>query len=455
MPRAPGLALPRRALLASAAAALAAAALPRRARAMGRTPLGGRLTLHVPWPTDALDPHDLADPAAALFASAIADPLFALDPQGNPYPALAAAMPSLEDGATLVRLREGLRTARGEPLGGRDLVASLERARARGAAAILAGLPAPRPHPRDGLAALFRDVAPADLAVLLASPLLALLPRSFSSSSPDGTGAFRAEPSADRLLLAQNPAAARGASFLDAVEVRRAPDLRASLSAFEAGRDDIGWLGAGLYQDRKGAVRFDLGRLGLVVLATSPAAGAFGAPGAAQELADALPAERLAHLGLSGLSGGSGNAAWLGPPTELLVDGASPHLVEIADAVAVILTRPQHEVTARSAARGDLARLRAQGKALLALELVRPLAPDPLGALLALATADDPARARELARRPPKLASSAPARTLTRTLRVGVVGEARLAGAVAPDVVLARAPGEGWDLGASYRRPKR
>jgi peptide/nickel transport system substrate-binding protein len=41
-------------------------------------------------------------------------------------------------------------------------------------------------------------------------------------------------------------------------------------------------------------------------------------------------------------------------------------------------------------------------------------------------------------------------------LHVGVLGELRVAGAAVPDIVLARAlSGDGWDLGASFRRAVR
>ncbi|MCC6556096.1 MAG: hypothetical protein IT372_24305 [Polyangiaceae bacterium] len=453
------LVLSRRALLAGAGALLGAAALPASARAMGRTPLGGRFSMHVPWSTASIDPHDLRDPAAALFGAAIADSLYGLDAAGNPYPTLAAALPAREGSAAVVRLREGLRTARLAALDARDVVSSVERARARGAAAVLADVQRPKPHPRDPLAAVFPGADPARLARALASPVVALLPRGFQPTAPDGTGAFRADASARRVNLTRNVSAARGASFLDAIEVRRSESLMTSLRAFEAEQDDVGWLGAGLHGSRKGAVRFDLGLAAWIVLTTGPDAGAFGQPGVAQRLVDALPPERLAHLALGALPAARGDAAWGGPPAELLVDDSAAHLVEVAEAIAPILSRPGHEVTAAPVARGELARRRGRGKATLAIELVRPIGPGPLNALLALATADDRARAVDLARHPPKLAPGAPPRSLTSGLRVGVLAEVRIAGAAMPDLVLARAApagGDGgWDLGATYRRPPR
>ena len=184
-------------------------------------------------------------------------------------------------------------------------------------------------------------------------------------------------------------------------------------------------------------------------------AGAFGQPGVAQRLADALPPERLAHLGLGALPKSSGDPGWGGPPTDLVVDESSPHLIEVAQAVAPILSRPGHEVGVALVPRAELARRRARG-APLAIDLVRPIGPAPVHALLALATADDPVRARDLARHPPRLVGEVRPRALTASLRVGVIGEVRVAGGVVPDATLARAAvGEGWDLGASFRRPRR
>jgi peptide/nickel transport system substrate-binding protein len=424
------------------------------ARAMGRTPLGGRITMHVPWPTVGIDPHDLRDPTAALFAAAIADPVYAIDPaNGLPYPTLAM-LPTREGADTVVRLREGLRTARSVPLDARDLIASVERARSRGAGAILAAVPRPVVHKSDSLAAVFGLIDPPHLARALASPLVALLPRKFDSGAPDGTGAFHADISPSGMILTRNLNAARGPAFLDAIEIAPAEDLKTSLRSFEAERDDVGWLGMGLHDGRKGAVRFDLGRAAWVVLLTGPDAGSFGLPGVAQKLVDAIPPERLVPLGIGPIPPASGEPAWGGPPAELLVDDASPHLVEIARTVAPILSRPGHEVTATPVARAEIARRRARGKATLAIEVVRALGSSSRETLLSLATAEDPIRGRDLARATPKLPASVSARALTGTLRVGVLGEVRITGGVVPDVVFARNPsGEGWDLGATFRKP--
>jgi peptide/nickel transport system substrate-binding protein len=121
-----------------------------------------------------------------------------------------------------------------------------------------------------------------------------------------------------------------------------------------------------------------------------------------------------------------------------------------------VLSNPGHEITVTPLPRAEIARRRAHGKATLAVELVRPVAPGPHHAMIALATAEDPARGRDVARVPHR-GPAVPARSLTGLLRAGVLGDVRIAGGVIPELVLARsASGEGWDLGASYRRgPKK
>lgn len=446
--------IPRRRFLAEMASIFGVSAMAPPASALGRTPFGGRIAMHVPWPTVGIDPHDLRDPTAALFASAIADAIFAADPGVPVYPTLAAAMPTREGADTVVRLREGLKTAHFVPLDARDLIASVERARSRGAAAVLAQVPRPVAHKTDPLAAVFGAIEPPHLARALASPLCALLPRRFDPGTPDGTGAFRADISATGLSLTRNLLAARGPSFLDEIVIAPASDLKTSLRSFEAETDDIGWLGFGLHDIRKGAVRMELGRAAWIVLTTGPEAGDAGLPGAAQRLIDALPPERLTHLGIGALPAATGDPGWGGPPADLLVDDASPHLIEVARAVAPILSRPGHEVTALPIARAEIARRRARGKATLAIEIVRAVGPTALHTLLSLATADDVARGRELARTPPKGIVATSARQLTSGLRLGVLGELRITGGAIPEIAFARsASGEGWDLGASFRHP--
>jgi peptide/nickel transport system substrate-binding protein len=121
--------------------------------------------------------------------------------------------------------------------------------------------------------------------------------------------------------------------------------------------------------------------------------------------------------------------------------------------VSSLLSRPGHEVTVKALPGPELGRRRAAGSYGLALGIVRPFAPQGIATLVALAAASDPSSALELMRSPPRLSTFSP-RALTRTLKLGVLGELRVMGAHAPDVRLAKSTtGEGWDLGATYRTP--
>jgi len=443
----------RRALLGGGVgAALALGAGP--ARALGRVPIGGTVRLRVAWSTRSLDPHDLFDPLAALFGTAIADPVYLLDVHGNPYPTLADGMPRVEDGQTVVRLRPGLRSARGKALSGRDLAWSVSRARGRGAAGLLAPLPRwVRSDKSDPLVARFGTIDPVKLAVLLASPLVSLLPVGFSPTSPDGTGAFRGRCTSASLELTRNRNAARGPAFLERVTIRSAPDLAASLRAFESGQDDLGWLGLGLHRNRARARKFDYGRVGWVVLATGRQAGRYALPGVAQQLANAVPVERL-HLGLSPRRGLGAGTPWRGDPAALLYDASSGHLETIAEAVAVRLSEPGHEVTPTPVSRSRLRRARATNDFALALDVVRHPAAGPTGALIALSTADRKALGKDVALHPPRGNYGRPGHQLTTTLRLGVLGGLAVRGGVIRQVALAAARrGGGIDFGGSYRSP--
>src|SRR5262249_53079859 len=102
-------------------------------RALGRKPYGGVVRMKLPWPLDAIDPHAVGDVAAQLFGAAIADPLYAVDPNGRPYPALAAALPEPIKGGFRVAIRPNLLSALGRPMDARDVIWSLLRAEQRGA----------------------------------------------------------------------------------------------------------------------------------------------------------------------------------------------------------------------------------------------------------------------------------------------------------------------------------
>lgn len=432
----PGLRLGRRAFLASAALALPATGL-------GRTRYGGSLRLKLPWSVQSgLDPHELDGALAALLGGAVFDSLYARDVNGRAYPTLATGLPERTSRGTRIALRPSLRTAAGHPLDARDVVWSLNRARQNAASGLLEPFGEPRPEPSDALAVRFADVDPSELADALSSPVTAILPRHFQPLRPDATGAFVALPYADRLLLKRNLLAARGAAFLDAIEVREAADLADALRSFEANDADVGWLGAGYHRPRPGALRFDAGLFGWVILRTGKLAGAWAAPGVAQRVLDSIVASRLSHLGLRGLDQAGGVAAWGGPPADLLVAGDAPQLQEIGKALAALLTQPGHEVRVVQSTRAELVQRRSDGKYALLLDFVRSLGPTPNDTLLALLTAADP----NLARHPPR-GGRVTAREIARTLPFGVVGELHISGAYMPGI---RGIAE-WNLAGASR----
>lgn len=390
--------------------------------ALGRLPYGGVLRMAVPWPVDGLDPHSIFDPAALFFAGALFDPLYAADAQGRTYSALAESVPRFSKGRWTIRLREGLTTARGHDLDARDVAWSLERARARGARGLLA--PFSRFYPaKDDPLAVVVDRADRTLALALASPLTAIVPRTISPGAPDGTGAFVAEPGRRGLLLRRNPRAARGASLLDAIELSHAPDLAAALRAFEAETVDVGWLGAGLHRRRPDAVDFTGPTLGWVALRTGRDAGSWNAPGTAQQLIDGVDPARLGHLGLTDLLTRGKGPRWAGPPAELLVDREAPQLFEIAQVLAAEISGPSPVVAVRSNAAELRARFR-DGRFALMLQVVRDIEPYGERRWLGLLQAASP----RLAEHPPAFTGSTP-RSITRTLSLGAVGRIRPTGA--------------------------
>lgn len=440
----------RRGFLGRALAATLGLALAPPASARGRLVAGGRASLRVPWPVAAVDPHELDDATAALFGDALFDGLYAFgaSKDDKPIAALAESDPEVSGADTKVRLRAGLVTAAGRPLVARDVVASIARAKGRGGRALLADVPGPKAN--GDLELVFATKDAARLARALASPIAAIVPSSFAPASPDGTGPFRAERRGAALALVRNPRAARGPALLDELVVSPAADLAASLRAFEAGTDDVGWLGQGLHGARAGSKAFDAGAVGWAILRTGKDAASWDAPGVAQRLCDGLDPGKLAYLVLGAAWTQDKDEGWGGPACEIIVRSDSPWLVEVARAVAAMLGRPGHEVKVATLAPSDFLSRRASRTYALAVDVTRPLAPGTLGALAGLASADDMTVAAELVRKPPRV-GEVPARTLTRSMRVGLIGEVRAQGGRVAELALPQLPSFGWDLGLATR----
>src|SRR5688572_14028535 len=80
--------------------ALGSLLVPSVASARGRTPIGGKFSMRVPFPLQSIDPHRLEDATCAIFDSALFDTLYAHESSGQIVPSLAEAEPE-PDGASL------------------------------------------------------------------------------------------------------------------------------------------------------------------------------------------------------------------------------------------------------------------------------------------------------------------------------------------------------------------
>jgi peptide/nickel transport system substrate-binding protein len=428
----------RRGLLEASAAgslgALLGAAAPRSASATGRTPTGGALGFRVPWTIASLDPHDVLDPIAALFATAAFDTIFTPTTR---QPALAEDLPKKEGARVALTLRGGLATAAGKPLGVLEVRASLKRAASRGAAHLVEPLGPIELDAKEPRKLFFPKTSVQTVIDALSQPLCAIVPAGFDPRAPDGSGPFAAALSDGGLTLTRNLRAASGPAFLERVRVSSASDLRESLREFEVARDDLGWLGQGLASPRAGSERFDLGAVGAFVLAASGDT-PLAKPGALQRLVDRIPKAALFHLGLGALPDGGGDASNPGPPLTLFVE-RSAHLTEIAEALASALSAPDHEVTVKTTSRADLVARRKRSETMLALFAGR----------LSTNTADLLATLHDPEPRGRKATTTAP-RDAAASLSTALLGELRVFGGKLPNLTLAAAPGaRGWDWAAS------
>lgn len=424
---------------------LAAVSATVSARALGRTPTAGTLRLRLPLYFGGIDPHSADDPLSALFAPSIADPLFALDANGKPYPALASALPERTATGSRITLRPELLSARGKLLSAADVVFSLKRTQGSGGAAVLGAFRPPLADGKDRLSLSVPEASPEALARALANPLTAIVPRGFSPTTPDGTGAFKATLGSSSLTLTRNESAARGAAFLDRIELSRASDLADALRAFETGQVDVGWLGNGLYRPKASALPLDGPIFGWIVLRTGLDAKAWGAPGIAAQLTAGLPGSALTRFGIRPLAGAGDGVRWGGGPTSLLVNEDAPYAVELARALESLLSSNGNEVRTTPILRTTWLEARRARRYGLLLDFVRAANGDVTQSAQALLSAVDPA----LARRPPKNLNSV--LDATRTLTLGIVGEVRVAGARSPEF-------EGldtWQLGSVWLNPER
>ncbi len=367
-----------------------------------------------------IDPHSLSDMGAALFGPALFDTLYRIGASGY-EPALAEKEPTQHGNKWRVQLREGILTAAGRPIRGREVVSSVERARSKGAAGWLASVG--RARAVSELEVEFVAGDDQKLMAALSSPIVAIIPGEFRPDFPDGTGPFRVSLAREQATFRRNPNAAMGPAFLEEMRVRGCAEVSDSLRAFESGKDDLGWLGTGLYESRKGAKLVDAGALGWVLLATGKEAGSWDTPGAAQSLADAISYGSMAHLKLGPAWAESGAERWQGPPCELIVVDDCPWLIETAKTLSALVGTPGHEVTTKPVSPQEFAMRRKSRQFVLALDVARSFAATSFGAYAALAAASDPSNAATMSKRPPLGVRDA--RSHGRQFRVGVVGEVR------------------------------
>ncbi len=415
--------------------------------------IGGKVVFRVPWILQGMDPHRLDDVGAQIFGSAAFNALYTVRAVGSAngiFPALAADLPKLVDGGYEVRLRDGLTTANGTRVTAADVVFSLDRARSIGLASAL--IPYGPCSAKDALTVRFarplrpptKEIAEGALAKVLSAPVFAIVPISFNPSKPDGTGPFKLESAKGTFRFVRNVKAILGVSMLDELQVESAPDLSASLRAFEGGGDDLGWLGAGLYGARAGSLRFDAGALGDIVFLAGTKAALWDVPGVPQEIVNGIDVSALRPF-IADIAANRGQEQrWAKGPIELFTR-PDPFMLELARAIAGSLSRPGNAVTVVTW-NDETRRARLKDRVFpLALDFVRtPHHAEILPGARAHALVSTYAaqRARELT----DVTAVIDPKVLARTHRFASVAEAKIQGATASHLFLPAKLGIEWGL---------
>jgi hypothetical protein len=423
----------------------------RESRAAGRAPIGGSLSLRLPWSLSTIDPHRLDDVLATWLHEALFDGLYRLG-QTEPgassnvalAPALAAAMPEAIGDELRVPIRENLVSAQGQRIGAGEVYASLQRARKFASSDWFAPLGAIRLL-RGELRFAMKELDPQLLAFRLAAPFTAIVSSRFRPEEPDGTGPFKFTRRGSSVVLVQNENAALGPGFLRQARIREARDLTDSLRAFEAGEDDIGWHGMGFHENRPDARPFDFGVLGWVVLRGGIGASAWDVPGVMQRVCDGLPTAPFAAFRL-GTWKEEGQVAWPLGEEIVWVREDSPWLIEVARMIASVLSQDR-KLTVRTLPINELRALRQRRSYALMIDVVRNCEgylPETLlraseGRLIAsdgafpMAT---PKGGMPSGSMPGTVTKVQSARSAARMLSLGVIGEVRSVGGLARSVGL-------------------
>lgn len=413
------------------------------AHGLGRIPYGGLIQSSLPWDLRTVDPHDLNDPVASFLAPLLFESLFAMSPQGQPYPTLASRYPSREGGDTRLELRP-LRWPNGKVVTAEQVVWSLERARQRGAKALFAGFGAFRVATRDAL--VVAGTTPDNLAHALSSPLTALISTQTAPADSFGLGPFRARLTGDRAVLTRNPFAARGLPFLDRIELRRAGSLADALRDFEAHQNNVGWFGRGLHEPRPDSRLVDGGHAGWIVLHAGQQSGRWARPGAASSLVGTIAAPSLERFGISPCRQASLPEPYSGAPCTLVVRRDAPYLVELATTLAAILGGPTGHITVSAVSPSELTQQKRTRQFGFLLDQVRPLGAGAEEHQLSLLTEAG------LPFKPPRLPHNLPIADVPghvcASLSLAAVGALNLRWATLPDLQLA-----GGDIANAWQVP--
>lgn len=292
----------------------------------GRRPAyGGSARLQLPLPLDRLDPHDPSCLDSGLLGPAVFETLYAVTATGQPFPALASALPERVGTRFRIRLRPSMVFSDRQSLDGQSAVNSILRSQRFSQS--LSELGKPRPVSGDQLSFEVTGSSSARIATVLSQPRAAIVPHHFVPTRPLGCGAFSARLRAETIELRRNPLAPRGGSYLDRVQIARST-VSDALRSFEATRSDFALFGSGLHQSRPGAIQLQLEKWANVVLVGSPGWSGVSRPGQLHAHLRHLPGGPFSALGVDRVRGG--HARWGGASFSILVPRENRWLYEIA-----------------------------------------------------------------------------------------------------------------------------
>lgn len=432
----------RRELLALAAAG-ATLIRPKSASAFRRANYGGALRLSLPLSLSQLDPHAPESLACGLFGSSLFESLYERTAQGQPYSTLAARNPEDHGSFFQVELRPELKFSDGSSLTAREVVSSILRSQSLSSQ--LVGLGKPTASRTNPLIVHFpkpkgSQLTENDLALELARPRSAIVPLSFSPTTPVGCGALKVTRIGPRLTLSRNELAPRGGSFLATVEIRSV-SVTDALRAFESRSVDLGFLGKGLHRPRKDATAFQLSPLGLVIVQVGRGAEAFARPGLLHSQLARIPHAPFAALATARVR--TSPVKWTGPSLSLLVDEQEYWLLALAKELSQSWSASGSELKVEAVSRVALTQ-RARSRD---FDLI-------LNAISTSGINTDQA-SRDLfaldGRSPPLGGRMPPPEEACRQLSLGLLGELRPHGAIAPEFLDLVAPGPELDFANAQR----